>query len=201
MHNKIIEKLKNKQIAIMGFGKEGKSSYNFIRRYLKNQTITLLDKLDILKNNEYLKNDKNLNIITGENYLENLDKYDLIIKSPGIALLDIDTKELENKLTSQLQLILEINRQNIIGITGTKGKSTTSSLIFSILKKAKINVKLIGNIGIPPFECLEEFDDNITLVYEMSSHQLENVKNSPHIAILLLVFIALNFLNSIIFSP
>jgi len=185
MHNKIIEKLKNKQIAIMGFGKEGKSSYNFIRRYLKNQTITLLDKLDILKNNEYLKNDKNLNIITGENYLENLDKYDLIIKSPGIALLDIDTKELENKLTSQLQLILEINRQNIIGITGTKGKSTTSSLIYSVIKNQHENTFLLGNIGNPIFDYIEQFDDNSILVIEMSSHQLEFIQNSPHIGVIL----------------
>ena len=185
MHNKIIEKLKNKQIAIMGFGKEGKSSYNFIRRYLKNQTITLLDKNDILKNNEYLKNDKNLNIITGENYLENLNKYDLIIKSPGIALLDIDTKKLKNKLTSQLQLILEINRQNIIGITGTKGKSTTSSLIYSVSKNQHENTFLLGNIGNPIFDYIEQFDDNSILVIEMSSHQLEFIQNSPHIGVIL----------------
>ena len=58
MYNKILEKLKNKSIAILGFGKEGKSTYNFIRRYSKEQ-LTILDKNDIVKNNEYLKEDKN----------------------------------------------------------------------------------------------------------------------------------------------
>ena len=93
MYNKILEKLNNKNIAILGFGKEGKSTYNFIRRY-SNQTLTILDKNDILKNNEYLKEDKNLKIITGDTYLNNLEHYDLIIKAPGIALLDIDLKNI-----------------------------------------------------------------------------------------------------------
>ena len=112
MYKKIIEKFKNKNIAILGFGKEGKSTYNFIRRY-SNQKLTILDKFDIIKNNEYLKEDNNLNIITGDNYLNNLEKYDYIIKAPGIALLDIDITPFENKITSQLELILEINKKNI----------------------------------------------------------------------------------------
>jgi len=188
MYRKIIEKLKNKKIAIMGFGKEGKSTYNFIRKYLPNQTISILDKFDILKNNEYLNKDKNLNIITGDNYLDNLDNYDLIIKAPGIALLDIDTKSFEHKITSQLELILEINKQNIIGITGTKGKSTTSSLIYNIIKDQFDNVYLLGNIGNPILDYIEKFNEKSILVIEMSSHQLEYVKNSPHIGIILNLF-------------
>ena len=96
MHNKIIEKLKNKKIAILGFGKEGKSTYNFIRRYL-DQPLAILDKNDITINNEYLKEDKNLKIIIGEKYLDNLEQYDLIIKAPGIALLDIDITNIKDK--------------------------------------------------------------------------------------------------------
>lgn len=188
MYKKIIKKLKNKKIAIMGFGKEGKSTYNFIRRHLPNQTITILDKFDILKNNEYLTNDKNLIIITGDNYLDNLSSYDLIIKAPGIALLDIDTKSFEHKITSQLELILEINRKNIIGITGTKGKSTTSSLIYNVIKNQFDNVFLLGNIGNPILDNIEEFNDQTLLVIEMSSHQLEYVNNSPHIGIILNLF-------------
>ena len=112
MYNKILEKLKNKKIAILGFGKEGKSTYNFIRRH-SNQPLTILDKNNIQNNNEFLKEDKKLTIITGENYLDNLDNYDLIIKAPGIALLDIDITKIKNKLTSQLELIIEINNKNI----------------------------------------------------------------------------------------
>ena len=185
MYKKIIEKLQDKSLAIMGFGKEGKSTYQFIRKYLPNKKLDILDKNDIIKTNEYLKKDKNINIITGENYLNNLDKYDLIIKAPGIALLDIDTKNIENKITSQLELILEINKQNIIGITGTKGKSTTSSLIYNVIKEQNNNVFLLGNIGNPILDYIEQFNDKSILVIEMSSHQLEYVKNSPHIGIIL----------------
>lgn len=184
MHNKIIEKLKNKKIAILGFGKEGKSTYNFIRRYL-DQPLAILDKNDITINNEYLKEDKNLKIIIGEKYLDNLEQYDLIIKAPGIALLDIDITNIKDKLTSQLELILEINKKNIIGITGTKGKSTTTSLLYQIIKDQNKNTFLLGNIGNPILDYIEQFDEQSILVIEMSSHQLEYVKQSPHIGVLL----------------
>ena len=184
MYNKILEKLNNKNIAILGFGKEGKSTYNFIRRY-SNQTLTILDKNDILKNNEYLKEDKNLTIITGDTYLNNLDQFDLIIKAPGIALLDIDLTNIENKLTSQLELILEINKKNIIGITGTKGKSTTTSLLYNIIKDQNENTFLLGNIGNPILDYIEQFNEESILVIEMSSHQLEFVHQSPHIGVIL----------------
>ena len=184
MYNKILEKLNNKNIAILGFGKEGKSTYNFIRRY-SNQTLTILDKNDILKNNEYLKEDKNLKIITGDTYLNNLEQYDLIIKAPGIALLDIDLKNIEDKLTSQLELILEVNKKNIIGITGTKGKSTTTSLLYNIIKDQNENTFLLGNIGNPILDYIEIFNDESILVIEMSSHQLEFVHQSPHIGVIL----------------
>lgn len=184
MYNKILEKLNNKNIAILGFGKEGKSTYNFIRRY-SNQTLTILDKNDILKNNEYLKEDKNLKIITGDTYLNNLEQYDLIIKAPGIALLDIDLKNIEDKLTSQLELILEVNKKNIIGITGTKGKSTTTSLLYNIIKDQNENTFLLGNIGNPILDYIEKFNEESILVIEMSSHQLEFVHQSPHIGVIL----------------
>ena len=112
MYNKIIEKLKDKTIAILGFGKEGKSTYNFIRRHLPNKKITILDKFDITKNNDSLLKDDNIDIIIGEDYLNNLEQYDLIIKAPGIALLDMNLTKIEDKITSQLELILEINRKN-----------------------------------------------------------------------------------------
>ncbi|MBE6160111.1 MAG: UDP-N-acetylmuramoyl-L-alanine--D-glutamate ligase [Lactobacillales bacterium] len=188
MYNKIVEKLKNKNIAILGFGKEGKSTYNFIRKHLPNQKITILDKNDILKNNDYLKNDNNLEIIVGENYLSNLEIYDLIIKSPGISFYNIDITKIKDKISSQLELLLEINNKNIIGITGTKGKSTTSSLIYNMIKDQTDNVFLLGNIGNPIFDYIDEFNDETLLVIEMSSHQLEYINYSPHIGIILNLF-------------
>lgn len=182
MFNKIIDKLSGKNIAILGFGKEGKSTYNFIRRH-SSQNLTILDKNDILTNNPYLKDDKNLTIITGETYLDNLSSYDLVIKAPGIVLLDIDLTNVN--ITSQLELILEIDKKNIIGITGTKGKSTTTTLMYEVLHKQNSNSFLLGNIGNPIFDYVEDFNEDSILVIEMSSHQLEFVECSPHISVIL----------------
>ena len=170
MYKQIINKLKDKKIAILGFGKEGKSTYNFIRRYLNKKKLTIIDKVKQEINDEYV------DIISGENYLEGLYKYDLIIKSPGITLKDIDISNFKDRITSQLELVLEVYRKNIIGITGTKGKSTTTSLI------------ILGNIGNPLLDRVEEYDENSILVIEMSSDQLEFVDKSPHIAIILNLF-------------
>lgn len=183
MYNEILEKIKDKSIAILGFGKEGKSTYNFIRRHLNDKYITILDKNDITKNNEYLLDDKNVSLVIGDNYLDGLEQYDLIIKAPGIALLGIDVSNLN--LTSQLELILEVDKKNIIGITGTKGKSTTTSLIYNVIKNQNDNTFLLGNIGNPIFDYVEDFDSESVLVIEMSSHQLEFIKESPHIGIIL----------------
>lgn len=182
MFNEIINKLSGKNIAILGFGKEGRSTYNFIRRH-SNQFLTILDKNDITISNPYLSSDSNLSIITGPNYLDNLSSYDLVIKAPGIALLDMDLSGVN--ITSQLELILEVDRKNIIGITGTKGKSTTTSLMYSVLHDQNSNCFLLGNIGNPIFDYVEDFKTDSILVIEMSSHQLEYVKCSPHIGVVL----------------
>ena len=86
--NLIINKLKDKKIAILGYGREGKSTYNFIRKYLPSKHLTIIDK------NNIIIDDKNVDLVTGDNYLDNLDIYDLIIKSPGISLKDIDYSKL-----------------------------------------------------------------------------------------------------------
>ena len=129
MYNKIIEKIKNKNICILGLGKEGMSTYKFIRRHLPNKFITIIDKKDVSN----LISDNNVKIIYGDNYLDNLDIYDLIIKTPGISFKDINIDNIKDKITSQLELLLEVFKENTIGITGTKGKSTTSTLIYIII--------------------------------------------------------------------
>lgn len=178
MINSIIDKIRGKNILILGFGREGKTTYQFIRKYLKEQKLTILDE-----NNVDYDLDDNVELIVKKIDYDTLFGYDLIFKSPGISLKDIDTSELN--ITSQLQMLLEVNRKNVIGITGTKGKSTTSSLIYEVIKHFKDNVYLLGNIGTPIFEMIENFDNETTLVLECSSHQLEFVKASPHISILL----------------
>ena len=184
MLNKIIKDFENKNILILGFGKEGKSTYSFLRKYLKDILLTIKDQNHSIKDDPLLKDDKNVEIITGDNYLDDLDKYDVIMKSPGITFKNIDTTKIKDKIFSQLEILLKYYKNNIIGITGTKGKSTTSSLIYDVLKNNNKKVLLLGNIGIPIFDFIDTIESDTLLVVEMSSHQLEFIDNSPHIAII-----------------
>ena len=115
-------------------------------------------------------------------------KYDLIIKSPGIPESVLPALNDNSLITSQTNLFLTAFSKQTIGITGTKGKSTTSSLIYHILKKYTNDCVLVGNIGKPPFDYIESLTGETVIVYEMSAHQLVDVKVSPHIAIILNVF-------------
>ena len=186
MLKELIEYLENKNIVILGFGREGKTMYKFLRKYFPQKTITIADKRDFTSNNEELEK---IETIIGDDYLNNLEKFDLIIKSPGISLKDIDKTKILEKITCQLDLFLRFfDKCNIIGITGTKGKSTTSTLMYEVLKAQKEDVKFLGNIGIPIFEVIEEINENTSVVLELSSHALEFVRKSPNISIMLNVF-------------
>ena len=189
MLNKLLNVLENKNIAIVGFGKEGISTYNFIRRYFKDKKLTIIDgNKYLLDKNDFLKKDTNLNFVLGDNYLDNLNIYDLIIKSPGVKFKDLDIASFEYKITSQLGLVLDLYKNNVIGITGTKGKSTTTSLIFKILSDQNYDAHLVGNIGTPIFDEIDNINCNSIYVIEMAALQLEFVKNSPHIGIILNLF-------------
>lgn len=126
--------------------------------------------------------------MSGEEYLDHLEEYDVIIKAPGISFAGMDIEEYAHKITSQLELLLEFFDVFTIGVTGTKGKSTTSSLINKILQEQGKKSMLLGNIGVPVFDSIEELTKDTILVLEMSSHQLEYMKASPNIAILLNIF-------------
>lgn len=187
MYKKIIDKLKDKKLAILGFGKEGRSTYSFIRKHLPEKELTIIDMKDI-SNDEMFSNDKNVNFVCGEGYLSNLGIYDYIIKAPGVSLKDVKDENVKRKVTSQLELLLEVNRDNIIGVTGTKGKSTTSSLLYEVFKDQGKDVYLLGNIGVPVLDNIDLYKEDTLLVIEMSSHQLEFIEVSPHIGIVLNLF-------------
>lgn len=189
MHQEIISYLKDKNLSIVGFGREGKSSYNFIRKYLPEQKITIIDNDEkLLDKNEELKKDIYLNFSLGEDCLNDLEKYDLIIKSPGVKFKDIDVENIKKKITSQLGLILKFFRKNVIGITASKGKSTTTALISEVLKDQGKKVYLTGNIGIPIFDFIENIDIDSYFIVECSAYQLEFITDSPHIGLILNLF-------------
>lgn len=182
----LIEFLKNKNIIILGFGMEGETTYNFIRKHLPNQKLTIADMNEVIvEDYPYLEKDEDTKLILGKNYLDNLEVYDIIIKTPGLSLKDIDISEFKDKITSQLELVMEYLNVYCIGITGTKGKSTTSTLMYEVIKAQNKDVMLLGNIGEPIFNRIDEMNKNTILVLEMSSHGLEFVKRSPNISILL----------------
>ncbi len=189
MINDLIQYFKDKKVLILGFGREGESTYKLIRKYLKTQHLYIADRKENFEEmSETLKGDTNITAISGENYLENLQDYDIIMKSPGISFAHIDTTQYFHKIKSQLELLLEFFNIFTIGITGTKGKSTTSSLIYKILTDQNVKSMLLGNIGVPAFDYIDTIQEDITLVLEMSSHQLEYMKLSPNIAILLNIY-------------
>ena len=179
------EKLKSffdrKRVLILGFGREGRSTLEILRQC--NCTIGIADQnLEITSDiNDYAK-------YTGDSYLSCLDDYDIIMKTPGIALFDNISEEVKKKITSQTDLLLRFCDNEIIGITGTKGKSTTSSLLFHILQKCGKNAILLGNIGIPPLSEIDNLTDDTIIVCEMSCHQLEYVQASPDVAVLLNIY-------------
>ena len=179
MIEKILEILNRyENILILGFGREWKTSYNFIRKHLPNKHLTILDENQIWE-----INDENTDILIEKISVNRLKQFDLIVKTPWISFKWMDTGWLN--ITSQLELLLEVDRQNVIAITGTKGKSTTTTLLYEVVKNQKENTFLLWNIWVPIFEQIENFDENSTLVIECSSHQLQYIKTSPHIAILL----------------
>lgn len=190
MIKNIIKELGSKKnILILGFGREGKTSYSLIRKYLPNKKLTIADmNTKLLDQNEYLKNDKNTTLVLGDSYLDNLSDYDCIIKSPGINFKFIDFSNIINNITSQIELFLKYTNCFTIGVTGTKGKSTTSTLIAEVLNKTNKKAILVGNIGIPVFEKIEEFKEDDIIVIELSCHQLQFIKSSPNIAIMLNIF-------------
>jgi UDP-N-acetylmuramoylalanine--D-glutamate ligase len=187
-----LNKLKNKKILILGLGQEGISSYQFLRKLFPKVKIGLADqlKLNQLKKELQAKisKDKNLNLHLGKDYLENLGQYQIIIKSPGISPFLPQLKMVKNKITSQTKIFFDNCPSVIVGITGTKGKSTMSTLIYQVLKSKGMDVHLVGNIGQPSLSSLNEAKNKSIFVYELSSHQLFDLEKSPRTAILLNIF-------------
>jgi len=187
-----INDLKDKKILILGLGKEGRDTLKFLRKVFPQKILGVGDREKKVKNQ--ISNIKNIKWHLGDNYLKAIKKYDIIIKSPGIPihLPEIEQAFKEGKITSQTEIFLENYPGRVIGITGTKGKSTTAALIYKILKEEKqerkYRVHLMGNIGKPVLSLLFRAKPNDIYIYELSSHQLYKIRKSPHIAVFLNIF-------------
>ena len=123
----------------------------------------------------------------GSNYLEKLKGFDFIFRSPS-CLPTVPELEAESKrgaiVTTEIEMLIEMCPGKVIGVTGSDGKTTTTSLIYNILKKAGYKTWLGGNIGTPLFTKLPEMEENDVVVLELSSFQLMGMKISPSISVI-----------------
>lgn len=155
-----------RNVCILGYGKEGKITEKYIKKNYPGLKIGILDQsLD-------------------KNYLEQQENYDLAIKTPGISKTRVNIP-----YVTATNIFFSQNQNFTIAVTGSKGKSTTASLIYEILKAADKKVRLIGNIGNPMLEILlKKVDPDEIFVVELSSYMLEDIEYSPNIALLLNLF-------------
>lgn len=156
------DKLNNKRILIFGYGREGKSTENFIKNHC---TVKCLE------------------IFEGKKEDINEENYDYIIKSPGIVMFEDN-----EKYTSQTELFLDEFGSQCVGITGTKGKSTTSAMLAHALNHSGKKAILLGNIGKPCFDHIDDIDEDTVIVFELSCHQLLHINKAPHVAVFLNLF-------------
>ncbi|MBU0879999.1 MAG: UDP-N-acetylmuramoyl-L-alanine--D-glutamate ligase [Patescibacteria group bacterium] len=186
-----LKKLYNKKIALLGLGIENYALVKYVLDKKINCEITICDARNEKELNEKYKElnkkNKKINWQLGKNYNRNLEKFDILFRSPGWPIKQVKSLKLKVKscLTSPMQLFFEIcPTKNIIGVTGTKGKGTTASLIYEILKTAGKKVWLGGNIGVAPFDFFNKIKKTDWVVLELSSFQLEDMTISPHISVI-----------------
>lgn len=169
--SQLTQLLAGRRILIAGYGREGKSTHALLEKLLPGQPI------DIACNDA--------EIYTAIEHASL--PYDLIIKSPGISTMKFEGRCDLDTITSQTDLFLQVFHDMTIGVTGTKGKSTTTTLIHHVLRQSlpHRHVILAGNMGIPLFDIVDQLDEDSLVVAEFSCHQLENIHRAPHIGVLL----------------
>lgn len=165
------------KIAIAGYGVEGEENYRYWLADPSNE-ITIVDERADAGNNY----PHGADTILGPNVFKHLSGYDLVVRTAGLAPFKITT---DGKIWSGTNEFFSKCPAPIIGVTGSKGKSTTVSLIASILEAAGKKVWLVGNIGLPALSILSKVQPEDIVVYELSSFQLWDLEKSPHIAIIL----------------
>ncbi len=170
-----------KKILIWGFGREGQSSLKWIREICPDLPLTIADSgsSDALKQ---AAQEPGITVLSEADTV--FSDYDLILKSPGIVI----PKGMDRtNITQQSQLFLKHQGFQTVGITGTKGKSTTTSLCAAVLSQ-HTTAHLVGNIGIPCFDILPDLKDSDLVAFEISCHQLEYGRYSPFLAVYLNLF-------------
>lgn len=179
---------KGKKVAVFGLSTEGIATAKYL--VSKGIQVTAADKNSPQKLGSNYQRIKKLKIPLrlGENYLRRLTDFELIFRTPGMPLWLPELQKAKQagvNISSQTKLFFALCPCPIIGVTGTKGKGTTAALIYQILKASGKRVFLGGNIGKPSIEFVDQLTPKSIVVLELSSFQLEDLKTSPHISVVL----------------
>ncbi|MCA9334378.1 UDP-N-acetylmuramoyl-L-alanine--D-glutamate ligase [Candidatus Saccharibacteria bacterium] len=170
------------KVAILGYDTEGKVSYEYFKA--RGDEVTICDQETKLE----LPDDAPA--VLGSAYLDDLDRFDLLVRTAGMPPRVILDKNpgVKDKITTQINEFLQIcPTKNIIGVTGTKGKGTTSTLITKMLQADGKDVSVGGNIGVPALSLLNKLTNDSWVVLELSSFQLIDLRMSPRIAVCLMM--------------
>lgn len=184
---KFKEFIKEKYVAIMGMGVSNTPLIKYLLDLDVN--ITVFDKkteeeLDKALIEEYAL--QGVNFSLGDDYLEKLHGYDIIFRTPGMRPdSPYIVKEIERgaKLTSEIEMLIELCPSRIVAVTGSDGKTTTTTLIYKMLSEEGYNCYLGGNIGVPLFARIDEMKPEDFVILELSSFQLMTLEKCPHIAV------------------
>src|SRR3990167_9836450 len=204
---------RDKKIGILGFGIENQALLEWLVKHgAKN--ITICDQNSKIQDTRYKKfpisnfqfpnksqisnNEFQIKYQLGENYLRNLEQFDIVFRTPGISYLMPEIQKAKKagvNISSQIKLFMDLCSCKTIGVTGTKGKGTTSTLIYEILRNTLArqpqkdvrcsHAFLAGNIGNPPIEFLDKLTKDDIVILELSSFQLHDLEKSPNIAVVL----------------
>ena len=196
MRNANLPIRQKREIAILGFGAEGQSVLRFLKRSpeYKNAEIWILDKNTALKKPA----GKNIYLQLGASYLKNLPQFDVISRSPGIPYLTPEIQKARragSRISSVTKLFFNefLKRRRggspiLIGVTGSKGKGTTCTLLNQIFTRAGKKTLLLGNIGKPMLDSLASSLRADIVILELSSFQLQDIEQSPDIAVIVDTF-------------
>lgn len=182
------EYIQNKKVAVIGLGVSNIPLLDYL--YKNNAKVTVFDNRNIDEiPKDIMDKITNYNFLFsfGENNLSKLIGFNLIFRSPSCMPNQPALEEEVKKgaiVTSEIELVLKMAPCKVIGVTGSDGKTTTTSLIYAILKHAGYNCYLGGNIGIPLFTKLDEIKPEDIIVLELSSFQLMNMEICPDISVI-----------------